>query len=194
MLESAGMLIWGTLELSALFAVALAFVGIPLWLLGAGILRIADVMATSRARRRSEVATAAAEAAEATAAIAPTLESDAPAVVEAPKATRFGRPAKLMVFTLIGTSLLVTTLSGGWWLFFSRTQMPDALAVVMVALVGLCSLLTLVIGLMWVLIVADMVFAHRVAGRDTKIACGVVGVMCALQTAAYFGITAFSAR
>lgn len=171
MLQNAGMFIWGTLELSALFAVALAFVGIPLWLVTAGVIRIADVLSKDRALRT------------------------APAPDRAdPRVTRFGRPAKLVVFALLGDAALSISLGGGWWLFFSRTQMPDPLAILMVALVGLGSLLTMAIGFLLTAVVADMFIAHRVAGQDTKIACGIVGALCALQTAAYFAFAAFSAR
>jgi hypothetical protein len=171
MMQQVGMVIWGTLEGSALFAVAIAFVGIPLWLVTAGIIRVADVLSKDRVARVAAV----------------------PEQAQA-RVTRFGRPAKLAVFALIADSVLCLALGGGWYLFFSRTQMPDPLAILMVALVGLGSLLTTAIGALLVAIVADMFIAHRVAGRDTKIACGIVGALCALQTAAYFGVAVFSGR
>jgi hypothetical protein len=158
------MWLWVILEGSALFAVAIAFAGVPLWLVMAGISRIADLRSKDRVSR------------------------DASASGEAPRPTRFGRAAKRMVFGLIAVSLLAVAVNGGQALLFHSLQMPGWLEAVFVALIGSSTVLTVLIAGTWVAIVADMLITHRVAGRDTKIAYGVVGVLCVLETITYIGI------
>jgi hypothetical protein len=166
------MFLWALIEGSALFAVAMAFAGVPLWLLMAGITRIVDIRSKDFARRGQPA-------------------SDA---VE-PKATRFGRPAKIAVFVLVGALIAAWAIGGMEVLFFSHAQFPSqVLGYGLAALSGVGVLFVLILGLLWVAVVIDMLVAHRVAGRDTKIAYGVTGLLCLVQSGLYLALAAFATR
>ncbi len=146
------MFLFGLVEGSALFAVAMALAGIPLWLVMAAITYGVDKRSKRLARRGLPASEAV-----------------------GPRATRFGPPAKVAALALVGLPVLLAAFSAVEWLFLRRVQLPEAAGWVLALSCGLGVILVLALGVVMVAIVIDMLAAHRIAGRDTKIAYCIVG-------------------
>ena len=104
---------------------------------------------------------------------------------EASQVTRFARPAKVAALSSVALGLLY---SATWIVplaFRSDVPLSDVYAYFTFGLLGLSLIVAVVLPALLVAAAWDMHRRRRTAGRDLKIAYGVVGAMWAVQVGAF---------
>jgi hypothetical protein len=101
-----------------------------------------------------------------------------------PQVCSFARPAKVVAFSVIGVICLWFALSTGPWSWFAGQPIMGTLFVVMALLEAALPLLLLALVVCFVAVLVQMRRRHRVAGKDTAVAYGVIVTLHATTLAA----------
>jgi hypothetical protein len=102
----------------------------------------------------------------------------------AAQVSSFARPAKVLAFSVIGVICLWFALSAGPWSWFAGQPIMGALFLVMALLEAALPVLLLLLVACFVAVLVQMRVKHRVAGRDTAVAYGVIVTLHAATLAA----------
>jgi hypothetical protein len=93
---------------------------------------------------------------------------------EGPVVSGFARVAKALALSVVGVIGLWVALSEGPWDWFSGQPVMGALFVVLAVLTAALPVLLILLAICFVALLGDMRAKHRVAGRDTVVAYGVI--------------------
>jgi hypothetical protein len=160
----------------AYFVLWLAFVGMLVWLVFGLPLWIVLGCLSLYENRRSRMSGALATGGDDTGVL---------------RVSRFARPSMVLALSIIGVICLWAGLSIGPWGWFAGEPIMGLLFVVMVVLEVALPVLLLLLAASFTVTLGEMRAKHRMAGRDTAVAYGVIITLQAVALGAAFAFGFF---